>query len=208
MPARLLSSFVLFEWLSLLPPWLVAGLVLGAAASVAVAGVFVVGARLFPDPPGASGRAGRVDGTARRRREIREYLLSIDEQFVEDYELHDETVAFYLPGREVAITFDARAYYRLEQAGVVTVLCEHEMPGHQLGRRLPFEVPTVESGPDVRDPVAAAFDRLGLGPGASREQVKAAYREQVKDAHPDHGGDHEEFQRVREAYVTAKNHAD
>jgi curved DNA-binding protein CbpA len=38
--------------------------------------------------------------------------------------------------------------------------------------------------------------------------VKAAYREQVKDAHPDHGGDHEEFQRVREAYVTAKNHAD
>jgi hypothetical protein len=194
-----------FEWLQLFPPWLLAGLGLGAVFSAVVAAVFVVGGRLFPDAPAAHG--SRVDGTSRRRAEIRQYLLEIDERFREEFVVEGETVAFYLPEREVAITFDAQAYFRLERAGVYAVLCEHEMPGRQLGRRLPFEVADVEPAAPS-DPVTAAFERLGLSPGADADAVRSAYRRKIKEAHPDHGGDQEEFRRVREAYDTARSHAD
>lgn len=200
-----LGGFVLPDWVGLLPPWLLAGLGLGAVFSVLIAGTFVVGGRLFPDGPAT--HAGRVDGTARRRGEIRQYLLEIDERFSEDTEVHGHAVAFYLPERDVAITFDPKAYFRLEALGTYTVLCEHEMPGRHLGRRLPFEVPDLVPEP-ADDPIVAAFDRLGLQPGATVDEVKSAYRDRVKEAHPDQGGDPEEFRRVREAYATAKNHAD
>ena len=85
------------------------------------------------------------------------------------------------------------------------------MPGVNLGYRLPFETPEVRFGPaeetsDV-DPQEAAFSVLGLPSGASESEVTAAYREKVKEVHPDHGGDTEEFRRVREAYTTAQKHA-
>jgi hypothetical protein len=38
------------------------------------------------------------------------------------------------------------------------------------------------------DPDAEAYAVLGLSPGASVEQVKAAHRELMKGVHPDHGG--------------------
>ncbi|MFB6080438.1 MAG: J domain-containing protein [Haloferacaceae archaeon] len=194
------------EWLAALPPWLLAGLALGLAAAVAVAGLFVVGDRLFPATP--VDRTARTDGTERRRAEIRAYLRAIDEPFVEDREVEGRRVDFYLPRREVAITFDAQAYFRLESAGVRAVLCEHEMPGWQLGRRLPFETPDLGAAHTAPDPVVAAFSELGLSPDADRSEVRAAYRERVKDVHPDQGGDSEAFRRVREAYATARNHAD
>jgi len=51
------------------------------------------------------------------------------------------------------------------------------------------------------DRTEAAYEVLGLEPGAGPEAVRAAYRERVKDAHPDTpGGSAEEFIRVREAY--------
>lgn len=196
------------EVLAALPRWLVVGLGLGGVFSLLVAGVFVVGGKLFPDGPPS--RAGRVDGTTRRRVEIRQYLVDIDERFREDAEVEGETVAFYLPERSVAITFDAQAYFRLESRGIYTVLCEHEMPGRHLGARLPFEVPDLDPDPggDAPDPVAAAFAHLGLEPDAGQDEVTSAYRERVKQVHPDQGGDREQFERVREAYATAKNHAD
>jgi hypothetical protein len=47
----------------------------------------------------------------------------------------------------------------------------------------------------------AAYEVLGLEPGAGPEAVRAAYRERVKEAHPDTpGGGVKEFIRVREAY--------
>jgi hypothetical protein len=193
-----------FEWLRIFPPWLLAGLVLGGVLSALVAAVFVVGGRLFPDDPAPPG--SRVDGTVRRRAEIRQFLLDAGERFREEFAVEGERVAFYLPDREVAITFDAQAYFRLERAGVYVVLCEHEMPGHQLGRRLPFEVAEVTRQPD--DPVAAAFERLGIDPTDDADAVQSAYRRRIKEAHPDHGGDREEFRAVREAYATARNYAD
>lgn len=194
------------EWLSLLPPWLLMGLGVGAAASVVVAGIFVVADRVFPTAPIDPSQT--FDGTARRRAEIRDYLRTIGEAFAEDHPVHGHTVAFYLPSRDVAITFDAQAYFHIERAGTYAVLCEHEMPGSQLGRRLPFEVPELEVEEDLPDPVVAAFDRLGLSTTAERDEVKRAYRSQAKETHPDHGGDSEEFKQLREAYTTAKNHLD
>ncbi|AZH25081.1 J domain-containing protein [Haloplanus aerogenes] len=195
------------EWVQLVPPWLLAGVAMGAAAVVLVAGIFVVGGRLFPSPP--MDRGPRVDGTDRRRGEIRTYLDSIGERYVEDAAVHDDTVAFYLPDHEVAITFDPQAYFRIERAGTAAVLCEHEMPGHQLGRRLPFETPRRdENGVTSSTRIGTAFARLGLPPTAGADEVKRAYRRQVKNVHPDHGGDSESFKRLQDAYATAREHAD
>ncbi|WP_144901694.1 J domain-containing protein [Halobellus captivus] len=196
------------EWVSSLPSWLVLGLLGGGLASVVVAGVFLVGGRLFPDAPPTSGH--RIDGPSRRRMEIRSYLRTISEPFVEDHPIDGEMVEFYLPQRGVALTFDAQAYFRLERAGTYTVLCEHEMPAHALGRRLPFEVPEFEFGrhrPARDDPVTEAFDYLNLAPTVAPEEVKSAYRDRVKSAHPDHGGSQAEFKRLQEAYATAREHA-
>jgi DnaJ-domain-containing protein 1 len=48
---------------------------------------------------------------------------------------------------------------------------------------------------------AEAYRRLGLEPGADEETVKRAYRERVKEAHPDtETGDQETFKKVTRAY--------
>ena len=195
-----------------LPAWLLWGVALGLLGSVAAAGVFLVGVRLFPTqtPEGAG-----PSGDARRRVEIREYLDTIGETYAEGRAVEGETVAFYLPERDVAITFDPRAFYRIDRSATHAVLVEHEMPGINLGYRLPFETPTVDDGsdaatddlsPDVSDSDArtAALATLGLPAEASSEEIRAAYRERVKEVHPDHGGDEESFKQVREAYTTAK----
>lgn len=45
-----------------------------------------------------------------------------------------------------------------------------------------------------------AYRTLGLEQGADEAAVKRAYREKVKDVHPDRGGDEETFKRVTQAY--------
>jgi curved DNA-binding protein CbpA len=61
----------------------------------------------------------------------------------------------------------------------------------------------------VRQPTAGstgptateAYDRLGLDPSADQSAVKRAYRERVKEAHPDtDSGSEREFKRVQAAY--------
>ncbi|GAB6878921.1 J domain-containing protein [Halorubrum gandharaense] len=232
------------------------GVVAGVFASVAVAGLFYAGDRLFPtpEPRGASstrsGRHKRGSGDERRHTEIRAYLTAIDEQFEENHPVSGVTVPFFLPDRGVAITFDAHDYFRLEEEGVFTVLCEHEMPGRGLGRRLPFGVD--ESALEDEDagragstdrrsragragrasraglgggtraagrakdrlggaresPIGDAFETLGLPRDASPDAVKQAYRERVKEVHPDRGGNEETFKRVQKAYATASEHAE
>ena len=193
-----------------LPEWLVLGLLLGVAGSIAVAGLFLVANRFFPAKRQVSQR--RDGGEQRRRAEIREYLGAIDEQYAENHAVDGQRVAFYLPERDVAITFNARTFYRLERSPTLAVLVEHELPGAALGQRLPFETPEVSVGPDPEpdpdvDPTRRAFAELGLRRTATPEEVRSAYRDRVKQVHPDHGGDEEEFKRVREAYTLAKQHA-
>ncbi|MEZ3117125.1 J domain-containing protein [Halobaculum sp. MBLA0147] len=217
---------MLTEWVAALPSWLVVGLVLGGVASAGVALLFAAGQRYLPGSARADrSRGERVDGTARRRAEIRQYLGRIDERYAERVELGGRRVAFHLPERDVAITFDPQTYFGLANAdgasgnvefdadpsgdGLYVILIEQEMPGHHLGRRLPFEVADVHLGPeDAPDPVAEAFDTLGLEPTADADSVEAAYRDRVVDVHPDQGGDRETFSEVQEAYATALNHVD
>lgn len=180
------------------------------AAFTAVAGVaFLVGTRLFPERD----HGGRAGGDARRRAEIRAYLDAIGERYVEDHPVAGQSVAFYLPERDVAVTFDARAFFRIDGTDTRAVLVEHELPGAALGRRLPFETPDpTPDGVSGRDrdapPAAVAFDELGVSPDATPDAVTAAYRRRVKEVHPDTGGDPESFRRVREAYTVAKEAAD
>ncbi|GAB3024474.1 J domain-containing protein [Natronobiforma cellulositropha] len=197
MPANVVES---------IPPSVLAGLVLGGLFSVFAAGLFLVGERLFPSRQPAE---TAYSSDARRRAEIRTYLERIGERYVEDAEVAGQRVAFYLPTRDVAVTFDAQAYFRIGNAtGTYAILVEHEMPGHHLGGRLPFDVPELERElRDARDPVAVAYEALGLPATADQAQVRAAYRDRVKDVHPDHGGDEASFRRIQEAYVTAKEHA-
>ena len=185
--------------------WLVLGLLLSVLMAFVIVGIFVVGARLFPTQEATN--ASYVLGENRRRVEIRDYLQSIGEEFAEDHFVEGQHVAFYLPKRDVAITFDARAYFRIDKSPTYAVLVEHEMPGIHLGDRLPFETPDLADDEEAVDTTQAAFAVLGLSTGATLSDVKAAYRNRVKDVHPDHGGSQEEFQRVREAYTTAKQHA-
>jgi hypothetical protein len=208
------------------PEWLAAGLALTGLLAVAFAAVFVAGERLFPTAPVEPG--DDRSGEWKRREEIRAYLSAIGERYAEDHPVAGEAVAFYLPVRDVAITFDAQAYFRIEQTPTYAILVEHELPGTGIGARLPFEVPPVDGfdadaresaegetgGEQAADEDApgghqyeAAFRELGLDPGATDEQVRQAYRTRVKEVHPDHGGDREAFRRVREAYTTARKHA-
>jgi hypothetical protein len=194
-------------WLGV-PRWVVLGVAIGFAASCVAACLFYVGTRWFPGQGGDS--AGPDSGRSDERRtvEIREYLDAIDESFAEDHPVEDLTVEFYLPRRDVAITFDPRTFYRLERSRTHAVLVEHELPGVHIGSRLPFETPEVDLGPDPEErelaPYDEAFAVLGLQAGASEADVRRAYREKVKEAHPDHGGDEDEFKRVREAYTAAR----
>ncbi|NHN41474.1 J domain-containing protein [Halorubellus sp. JP-L1] len=64
--------------------------------------------------------------------------------------------------------------------------------GGDRGRRV-----AQRDGPSLEE----AYHRLGLDPGASEEAVREAYRERVKDVHPDTAdGDEEAFKRVTAAY--------
>lgn len=192
---------------AVIPEWMGLGLAIAAALAVLFAGLFVAGERLFPTR--RHRRADPDSGEWKRRREIRAYLGAIGERFVENHPVEGNAVAFYLPDRDVAITFDAKAYFRLANSETHAILVEHEMPGMHLGGRLPFETPEVGGGPAtaVREPAETAFATLGLGPDAALPEVKAAYRERVKEAHPDHGGDEETFRRLREAYTEARRRA-
>ncbi|USZ72592.1 J domain-containing protein [Natronosalvus halobius] len=60
----------------------------------------------------------------------------------------------------------------------------------------PRERVSASNGPTT----AEARSVLGVDPTADQATIKRAYRERVKDVHPDRGGDEAEFKRVTAAY--------
>ena len=208
---------VVVELLFALPRWLYLGVAAGAVMSLCIVVTFLVGGRVFFDGETDADdrdRHSERSTEAIRRAEIREYLDRIDERFVENADVDGNRVAFFLPTRDVAVTFDARTFLALEATPTHAILAEHEMPGVALGNRLPFETPEPSVDDDPTDdpderlpPADAAYRVLGLPSGADAEAVRRAYRRRVKQAHPDHGGDEEEFRRVQEAYDTARRYA-
>lgn len=200
---------MVWQTLASLPDWLVVGVALGGMFSAIVAGIFLAGHRLIPSSS-TEHRKRRADGgdngMARRRAEIRHYLDAVGERYEEGRTVGGQHVDFYLPARGVAVTFDAHVYFRLRSSDVEPVLIEHELPGIALGSRLPFETPTVTIDRDESVPTDA-FAELGLPTDASAAAVERAYRDRVIDAHPDQGGDREEFERLQTAYDAASEHA-
>lgn len=55
-------------------------------------------------------------------------------------------------------------------------------------------------GADPGPTDAEAYRTLDVEQGADEATVRRAYRERVKEVHPDRGGDEEEFKRVTDAY--------
>jgi len=56
--------------------------------------------------------------------------------------------------------------------------------------------------------VASPFEVLSVERDADPDEIKRAYRDRIKEAHPDHGGSKREFQRVRAAYEELKDGVD
>lgn len=52
------------------------------------------------------------------------------------------------------------------------------------------------------------FSTLGLSSGATKAEVRRAFREKAKTAHPDKGGSNEAFQKIQDAYNNAMLYAD
>nr|WP_305794588.1 J domain-containing protein [Halomarina rubra] len=71
-----------------------------------------------------------------------------------------------------------------------------EATGRQRTRQRRRRPPKPDSGPTATE----AYDVLGLDPSADQSAVKRAYRERVKETHPDRGGSEEAFKRVTAAY--------
>lgn len=60
-----------------------------------------------------------------------------------------------------------------------------------------------EDGPEEEEEevdIDSCYEELGLSPGASKSEIKAAYRSLAKKSHPDAGGDEDEFMRIKRAY--------
>ena len=69
------------------------------------------------------------------------------------------------------------------------------------GRRAAF--PSARIRPGLIRLLATSYDPhqlLGVKPGASPEELKAAYRKQAMKYHPDRGGDPDKFKQISEAY--------
>jgi hypothetical protein len=68
-------------------------------------------------------------------------------------------------------------------------------------RRAAQEGRRPNAGPSTGPSRQEAYRTLGLDPGADEEAVRSAYRERVKEVHPDRpAGDEDEFKRVNRAY--------
>lgn len=242
------------------PEWLFIGLAYVAGATVLAIAAFALTdleapSWLLREVPSPGSAAARSAGSWRQRATVRQYLDTIGESFIEDDVVEGVHCAFYLPDRDVAVTFDPGTYQALRTSATFVVFLEGGFSGFDLGERLPFDTPSAEwarqqaragtgtgtgratgrrtgqhrgqerrrtgrgggrqrqrragaGNPQASErEVRQAFRTLGIPRDADEEAVKAAYREKIKDVHPDHGGSEEAFGAVQEAYATAREHA-
>lgn len=76
----------------------------------------------------------------------------------------------------------------------------HRRRGRAGGTQAETGTGTQHSRPGAA-PARQAYEVLGLEPGADKEAIRRAYRQRIKEVHPDtEGGDEAAFRRVRQAY--------
>jgi hypothetical protein len=186
--------------LAVLPAWLSSGLLLGLVLTGVIGVVFLIGIWRYPDQTRRASSGSSM--TDRRRRALAQYLRDAGEVVQTEGTVAGVPVAIYLPARDVALVFAPAAYLALRETSTQVMLCELEAPPAAIARRLPFL-----SSPRATDRMGAdlteAFAILGVPTDADPDALRAAYRERVKDCHPDQGGDPAEFARVRRAYERA-----
>jgi hypothetical protein len=79
-------------------------------------------------------------------------------------------------------------------------LLESWLDANRSGWREYFEeTAQAEAQQPAGDPTAQAYEVLGLKPGATDEEIRAAHRELMKGVHPDHGGSSYLASRINEA---------
>lgn len=97
----------------------------------------------------------------------------------------------------------AEPSYRREPGGFGTDARGEWAPSHERygdGGRTTRNNGSNGETPDIDR--SEAYRRLGLRSNASTEEIKRAYRQKVKEVHPDRGGDEERFKQITEAYET------
>ena len=124
--------------------------------------------------------SGTVSGSVREGPFARADLADLDA---------DQSWAFY---NELAADPDSLALYEswlnANRDGWQDYFAEHYgFDGAASGERENREAPGGASGA-ASDPVREAYDILGLAPGASAEDIRAAHRSLMKKLHPDTGG--------------------
>jgi DnaJ homolog subfamily A member 2 len=69
----------------------------------------------------------------------------------------------------------------------------------------PSGMPGMDAGP--REPVDTTkyYELLGLEKSCTNQQIKKAFRQKAREAHPDKGGDPEVFKQISEAYEVLKD---
>lgn len=80
-----------------------------------------------------------------------------------------------------------------------TSLLESWLDANRAGWREYFEEAAAAAAPPPRDAEAEAYEVLGLKPGATADEIKAAHRELMKGVHPDHGGSSYLAAKINEA---------
>jgi hypothetical protein len=68
------------------------------------------------------------------------------------------------------------------------------------GEPAPARKPTREARPQANPSPQSSHAVLGVEPGASLQEIRAAYRRRALETHPDQGGDAEAFRAVQAAY--------
>ena len=101
-----------------------------------------------------------------------------------------------------------RVYRRVERQAAVDGGARAGRAGFGAGPRSEWRGP--RRGPQAgrgrrraERPERSAYATLGLEPGADQAAIREAYRDRIKEVHPDtEGGDEAAFREVREAYET------
>jgi hypothetical protein len=170
-------------------------LLLGLLLTGAIGVVFLLGIRRYPDAARTTRTGPSV--TDRRRRALARHLRDAGETVQTEVTVAGVPVAVYLPARDVALVFAPGAYFALRETATQVI-----RPA-AIVRRLPFLTPP-RAATAISPDLSEAFAILGVSADADAATLRAAYRQRVKDCHPDQGGDPAEFARVRRAYERAR----